>query len=112
MEEREFTLALWALARAYIPSCDETGVPIHFHSSTTSGSTSRMSLRISANLSPLQSPRSAMLSSIRSGAADDLATALRGLVALAGNRLAPAFLATFADFLDVLLAIVFTPGLR
>ena len=42
--------------------------------------------------------------------ADDLATALRGLAAFAATRLAAAFFATFADFLDVLPAIVFTPG--
>jgi hypothetical protein len=35
-----------------------------------------------------------------------------GLAAFAATRLAAAFFATFADFLDVLPAIVFTPGLR
>src|SRR5262245_52466705 len=35
-----------------IPSCDHTGVPIHFHSSTTSGSASLMSLRILFKVSP------------------------------------------------------------
>jgi hypothetical protein len=44
--------------------------------------------------------------------ADDVATALRGLAAFAATRLAAAFFASFADFLDVLPAIVFTPGLR
>jgi hypothetical protein len=44
--------------------------------------------------------------------ADDLATALCGLAAFAATRLAPAFFATFADFVDVLAAIVFSPGLR
>src|SRR2546426_2379258 len=109
-----FTLSLWAFARAYIPSRDQTGVPIHFHSSTTSGSTSWMSVRISANLSPLQSLKSAIFLSIRLDAliwSDDLAAALRGLAAFAATRLAAAFFATFADFLDVLPAIVFTPGL-
>jgi hypothetical protein len=41
-----------------------------------------------------------------------LATALCGLAAFAATRLAPAFFATFADFVDVLAAIVFSPGLR
>jgi hypothetical protein len=42
--------------------------------------------------------------------ADDLASALRGLAAFAATRLAAAFFATFAHFLDVLPANVFTPG--
>jgi hypothetical protein len=41
---------------------DHTGVPIHFHSSTTSGSTSPMRARIFASVSPLQSPNSAIFS--------------------------------------------------
>src|SRR5687768_3399176 len=102
------------------PLLDQTGVPgedsfLHFHSSTTSGSASWMSVRISSNLSPLQSPRSAILWSIRSDAliwSDDLPTALRGVAAFAATRLAAAFFATFADFLDVLPGIMFTPGLR
>src|SRR5687768_4103145 len=47
-----------------IPSCDQTGVPLHFHSSTTPGSASLMSLRIRASVSPCQSPSSAILLSI------------------------------------------------
>src|SRR5436305_1637198 len=43
-----------------MPSCDQTGVPIHFHSSTTSGSASLMSLRILLRVSPRQSPSSAI----------------------------------------------------
>src|SRR5262252_3439081 len=46
-----------------IPSCDQTGVP-HFHSSTTSGSASLMSLRMRARASPCQPARPAILSSI------------------------------------------------
>src|SRR5213080_4230673 len=42
-----------------MPSCDQIGVPIHFHSSTTSGSASLMSLRILLRVSPRQSPSSA-----------------------------------------------------
>src|SRR2546430_9382624 len=74
-----------------------------------------MSLRISASLSPLQSPKSAILLSIRLDAlirSDDVATALRGVAAFGATRLVAAFLATLADFVDVLPAIVFTPGLR
>src|SRR5260370_17030424 len=51
-----------------MPSCDQTGVPIHFHSSTTSGSASLMSLRILLRVSPRQSPSSAILFEISSDA--------------------------------------------
>src|SRR5437763_9317393 len=49
-----------------MPSCDQTGVPglvgvTHFHSSTTSGSASLMSLRIRLRVSPRQSASSAIL---------------------------------------------------
>src|SRR5205823_8524136 len=44
-----------------MPSCDQTGVPIHFHSSTTSGSASLISLRILLRVFPRQSPSSAIL---------------------------------------------------
>jgi hypothetical protein len=44
------------------------GVPIHFHSSTTFGSASLMSLRILLKVSPRQSPSSAILLSISSDA--------------------------------------------
>src|ERR1035437_4668475 len=51
-----------------MPSCDQTGVPIHFHSSTTSGSASLMSLRILLRFSPRQSPSSAILFEMSSDA--------------------------------------------
>ncbi|MNC93399.1 hypothetical protein D3C83_100170 [compost metagenome] len=51
-----------------MPSCDQTGVPIHFHSSTTSGSASLMSLRILLNVFPRQSPRSAIFFEMSSDA--------------------------------------------
>src|SRR2546425_4429741 len=51
-----------------IPSCDHTGVPLHFHSSTTSGSASLMRSRILLKVSPRQSPSSAILLSISSDA--------------------------------------------
>src|SRR5881397_3166123 len=56
-----------------MPSCDQTGVPglvafTHFHSSTTSGSASLMSLRIRLRVSPRQSPSSEILLSISSDA--------------------------------------------
>src|SRR5467141_1870539 len=44
-----------------MPSCDQIGVPIHFHSSRTSGSASLMSLRILLRVSPRQPPSSAIL---------------------------------------------------
>src|SRR6185436_7164487 len=51
-----------------MPSCDQTGVPIHFHSSTTSGSASLMSLRILPRVFPRQSPSSAIRFEISSDA--------------------------------------------
>src|SRR3954447_16649893 len=49
-------------------ACDQTGVPIHFNSSTTSGSASLMSLRILARVFPRQSPSSAILCEMSSDA--------------------------------------------
>src|SRR6266566_8114630 len=51
-----------------MPSCAQIGVPIHFHSSTTSGSASLMSLRILLRVSPRQSPSSAILFEMSSDA--------------------------------------------
>src|SRR5437588_6749974 len=56
-----------------MPSCDQTGVPgfvglIHFHSSTTSGSASLMSLRMLLRVSPRHSPSSAILCEMSSAA--------------------------------------------
>src|ERR1700678_663476 len=51
-----------------MPSCDQTGVPLHFHSSTTSGSAFLMSLRIRLRVSPRQSASSAILFEMSSDA--------------------------------------------
>src|SRR5207245_3638381 len=51
-----------------MPSCDQIGVPIHFHSSTTSGSASLMSLRILLRVSRRQSPSSSILFEMSSDA--------------------------------------------
>src|SRR6266850_2123670 len=51
-----------------MPLCDQTGVPIHFHSSTTSGSASLMSLRILLRVFPRQSPSSAIFFEMSSDA--------------------------------------------
>src|SRR5436190_24368604 len=51
-----------------MPSCDQIGVPIHFHSSTTSGSACLMSLRILPRVSPRQSPSSSILFEMSSDA--------------------------------------------
>src|SRR5438132_11742906 len=51
-----------------MPSCDQIGVPIHFHSSTTSGSAFLMSVRILLRVCPRQSPSSAILFEISSDA--------------------------------------------
>src|SRR5437868_14595323 len=63
-----FTTFLYDSPVQMMPSCDQTGVPIHFHSSTTSGSASLMSLRILLRVSPRQSPSSAILFEMSSDA--------------------------------------------
>src|SRR5215510_9109293 len=63
-----FTIDLYDSPVQMIPSCDHTGVPIHFHSSTTSGSASLMSVRILLKVSPRQSPSSVILLSISADA--------------------------------------------
>src|SRR5438270_7844987 len=68
-----FTTDLYDSPVQMIPPCDQVGVPgfvglTHFHSSTTSGSASWMSLRILLKVSPRQSSRSAILWSISSDA--------------------------------------------
>src|ERR1700676_4182164 len=65
-EKVSFTLSLWALPTAIIPSWDHTGLPIHFHSSIISGSASRMLLRMLASVLPRQSVSPAISWSIRS----------------------------------------------
>src|SRR5580704_3918061 len=65
-EKVSFTLSLWALPTAMIPSRDHTGLPIHFHSSMISRSASRMLLRMPASVLPRQSVSPAIRRSIRS----------------------------------------------
>src|SRR4030095_15585399 len=40
-----------------MPACDHTGTPLHFHSSTTSGSACLMRVRTRASVSPPPAPR-------------------------------------------------------
>src|ERR1700737_2483865 len=47
-----------------MPSCDHTGTPLHFHSSTTSGSASLTKVRSRLSILPRQSPSSLILASI------------------------------------------------
>src|ERR1700704_4792936 len=63
-----FTTFLYDSPVQMMPSCDQTGAPRHFHSSTTSGSASLMSLRILPRVSPRQSPSSAILFEMSSDA--------------------------------------------
>src|SRR6201991_3093946 len=56
-----FTTLLYVSPVQMIPACDQTGTPLHFHSSTTSGSPSLMSLRTRASVSPRQSLSSLIL---------------------------------------------------
>src|SRR5215471_12766393 len=60
-----FTTFLYVSPVQISPSCDHTGTPRHFHSSTISGPASLMSARIWASISPRQSPNSLILASIR-----------------------------------------------
>jgi hypothetical protein len=56
--EVSFTTRLYVSPVQMMPSCDHTGVPIHFHSSTTTGSAALMSARILPRVFPRQSPSS------------------------------------------------------
>src|SRR5438105_4585507 len=47
-----------------IPSCDQTGTPLHFHSSTISGSASLTRLRSRLSIVPRQSASSSIRSSM------------------------------------------------
>src|SRR6267154_2645616 len=62
LKKVSFTTDLYDSPVQMSPSWDQTGVPIHFHSSTTSGSAFLMRSRIVASVSPLQSPSSAIRS--------------------------------------------------
>src|SRR6266566_7903392 len=64
LKKVSFTIDLYDSPVQMPPSWDHIGVPIHFHSSTTSGSASLMRTRILASVSPLQSPSLAICSSI------------------------------------------------
>src|ERR1700694_1569177 len=58
------TTLLYVSPVQMIPSRDQTGTPLHFHSSTTSGSACLMSARTWASVLPLQSSSSLILASI------------------------------------------------
>src|SRR5512138_1103668 len=59
-----FTTLLYVSPVQMIPSCDHTGTPRHFHSSTTAGSASLMRARTRASVLPRQSLSSLILASI------------------------------------------------
>src|SRR5438132_12785514 len=61
-----FTTFLYVSPVQISPLCDQTGVPLHFHSSATSRSASMIRARSRESISPLQSPRSSILASISS----------------------------------------------
>jgi hypothetical protein len=68
-----FTTLLYVSPVQTMPPWEKMGVPIHFHSSTISGSASWMSLRAFASVFPRQSPSSSILASINAEA-DSTAT--------------------------------------
>src|SRR5262249_40059716 len=59
-----FTTFLYASPVQIIPAWYQTGTPLHFHFSTTSGSVCLMRIRIRASVSPRQSLSSLFLASI------------------------------------------------
>jgi hypothetical protein len=59
-----FTTLLYVSPVQMIPACDHTGTPLHFHSSTTSGSACLMRRRTRASISPRQSLSSLILASM------------------------------------------------
>src|SRR5499426_305692 len=59
-----FTTLLYVSPVQMIPACDHTGTPLHFHSSTTSGSACLIRVRTRASVSPRQSLSSLILASI------------------------------------------------
>src|SRR5436305_9915948 len=63
-----FTTFLYVSPVQIIPACDHTGTPLHFHSSTTSGSACLIRVRTLASVSPRQSLNSLILASISSEA--------------------------------------------
>src|SRR4051812_38262657 len=58
------TILLYVSPVQISPSCDQTGTPRHFHSSTTSESACLMRARTRESVLPLQSPSSLILASI------------------------------------------------
>src|SRR5579871_247464 len=67
-EKVSFTLSLSTVATARMPSRDQTGLPIHFHSSMISGSAARTLLRMLARVLPRKSVSFAISWSIRAEA--------------------------------------------
>src|SRR5262245_30672966 len=59
-----FTTALYVSPVQISPSCDQTGTPLHFHSSTTSGSACLIRARTRESISPRQSSSSSILASM------------------------------------------------
>src|SRR3989442_8785939 len=74
-----FTTFLYVSPVQISPLCDQTGVPLHFHSSATSGSAFLIRARSRESISPLQSPSSSILASISSDG--DSAFAAAGFLA-------------------------------
>src|SRR3569832_616855 len=68
-----------------MPWCDHTGL-LHFHSSVTSGSASRISLRMRAKVSPRHPPSSRMRWSLSDDAGGSVAAAVAGAFFVAGFR--------------------------
>src|ERR1700736_3674875 len=68
-----FTTFVYVSPVQTIPWCDQTGVPIHFHSSVISGSACRISARMRARVWPRHPPSSRMRWSMSREAGSPLA---------------------------------------
>src|SRR6202165_4981403 len=64
LKKVSFTTLLYVSPVQICPSCDQTGTPLHFHSSTTSGTACLMRARTWESVLPLQSSSSLILASI------------------------------------------------
>src|SRR3954451_20014927 len=71
-----FTTLLYVSPVQISPSSDHTGTPLHFHSSTTSGSACLMRARTWESVLPLQSSSSSILASISREGVSPLVVAL------------------------------------
>src|SRR4029077_16609113 len=100
-----FTTFVYDSPVQIIPWRDQTGVPIPFHSSITSGSASRINARMRARVSPRHPVRSRIRWSMNCEADLPVAcfSSFRALTGLASRAPGPAFAAAFAGPLPLII---------